>query len=243
MTKYYLLIDGEKKGPYALSQLRKMWDSGAITMDTKYVSEEMTSWADIGALMEDGDVSDSSQKKAAEEIAAEEIASEKIKKNISKLAHVELRDCPACGEPISRDAATCPACGCNFYQRWIRIFVTIILPSIAGVLLLGWGVMALVKSGVFKSLLSAFLWLALFGGIIAGLIYGIQKARKRWNINIKMRGVWSACLVGSLIPLIVVFTLVVAKSTFPWLEVCLGITAVSIVGAVVLWSVGKSDDS
>jgi len=52
MTKYYLLIEGEKKGPYALSQLRKMWDSGAITMDTRYTSEGMGGWADIGELME-----------------------------------------------------------------------------------------------------------------------------------------------------------------------------------------------
>jgi hypothetical protein len=51
MTKYYILLDGEKKGPYALSQLRKMWDSGAITMDTKYVDEGMTEWADIVLLM------------------------------------------------------------------------------------------------------------------------------------------------------------------------------------------------
>ena len=51
MEKYYIVVNGEKKGPYALSQLRKMWDSGAITMDTKYASEGMEGWAEIGDLM------------------------------------------------------------------------------------------------------------------------------------------------------------------------------------------------
>ena len=53
MEKYYIVVNGEKKGPYALSQLRKMWDSGAITMDAKYIAEGMADWADIGPLMEE----------------------------------------------------------------------------------------------------------------------------------------------------------------------------------------------
>ena len=52
IEKYYIVLDGNKKGPYALSQLRKMWDSGAITMDTKYASEGMAEWADISKLLE-----------------------------------------------------------------------------------------------------------------------------------------------------------------------------------------------
>ena len=52
MKEYYIVVAGEKRGPYSLSQLRDMWKSGAITMDTKYASQGMTSWADIGELME-----------------------------------------------------------------------------------------------------------------------------------------------------------------------------------------------
>ena len=53
MDKYYIAVDDERKGPYALSQLRKMWDSGIITMDTKYTADGMNGWADICELLED----------------------------------------------------------------------------------------------------------------------------------------------------------------------------------------------
>jgi len=149
MEKYYIVVNGEKKGPYALSQLRDMWKSGAITMDTKYASEGMTGWADIGDLMEPeagGDIVVEPTPLSLRESAKKELESKSIKKNIVKSAHVELKDCPACGEAISRDAATCPACGCNFYQRWMRIFLTIILPSIIAVLVFFWVLTTVLKT-------------------------------------------------------------------------------------------------
>ena len=51
MEKYYIVVNGEMKGPYALTQLREMWNSGAITMDTKYAKEGMDGWADINEVM------------------------------------------------------------------------------------------------------------------------------------------------------------------------------------------------
>ena len=192
MEKYYIVVEGEKKGPYALSQLRDMWKSGAITMDTKYASEGMTGWADIGPLMDTNpspppsNLPPSPRSKVVDELTADQ-----IKQNLSKLAHVELKDCPACGEPVSRDAATCPACGCNFYQRLIRIFLTIVLPSIVGVLALGWGLIKLVDSGYLGSILRAVSVLVVVSGVlkivvIGGLVYGIYLAFKRFDkINTK----------------------------------------------------------
>ena len=53
MEKCYIVVEGDKKGPYALTQLREMWKSGDITMDAKYATEGMKEWADIGELMEE----------------------------------------------------------------------------------------------------------------------------------------------------------------------------------------------
>ena len=176
MEKYYILVDNEKKGPYALSQLRDMWKSGAITMDAQYASESMSNWADIGELMDSEASTHSTENKVADEIAAQQ-----IRRNISKLAHVELKDCPACGEPVSRDAATCPSCGCNFYQRYFRIFLTIILPSIFGVLLIIWGIMKLSEAGYVGEFFSVGFWVATCGGVAAALNYGIPEISKLYN--------------------------------------------------------------
>tara|TARA_B100000029_G_scaffold89527_1_gene79237 strand:- start:102 stop:803 length:702 start_codon:yes stop_codon:yes gene_type:complete len=52
MDKYYISVDNEWKGPYALSQLRKMWDSGTITMDTQYTTDSMDGWAEISEVLD-----------------------------------------------------------------------------------------------------------------------------------------------------------------------------------------------
>ena len=53
MEKYFIILDDKKKGPYALSQLRKMWASGSITMETLYATEDMKEWANVSELMDD----------------------------------------------------------------------------------------------------------------------------------------------------------------------------------------------
>ena len=51
MKEFYIANDDGDKGPYALSQLRKMWDSGIITMDTLYWHEGMPTWGKVSDLM------------------------------------------------------------------------------------------------------------------------------------------------------------------------------------------------
>ena len=47
----YLHIRGEKRGPYAKSQVQTMWNSGLITSDALYWQEGMSEWAPISALI------------------------------------------------------------------------------------------------------------------------------------------------------------------------------------------------
>ena len=174
MEKYYIVVDGEKKGPYALSQLREMWKTGALTMDTKYATEGMDGWADVGDLMEVGsrkDIITEPTPLSPTESAKKELESNFIKKSIVKLDHAELKDCPACGEATSRDATTCPACGCNFYQRLIRIFLTFILAPIFCVLALGVGLVELVVYGNRLPMYLVFMILV-NGGLFCGLYWG-----------------------------------------------------------------------
>lgn len=43
-TLYYIARDGEQQGPYTVTQLRNMWQSGTITAHTQYWFEGAASW-------------------------------------------------------------------------------------------------------------------------------------------------------------------------------------------------------
>ena len=48
---YYIDLQGEDKGPYTLSQLHEMWNSGAVTSDTIYCTTSMTEWRPLSELI------------------------------------------------------------------------------------------------------------------------------------------------------------------------------------------------
>ena len=56
MSDYYIKSKGEERGPFAHSQLRSMWDSGAITSDTLFRQRESQDWQPIAELFETSDV-------------------------------------------------------------------------------------------------------------------------------------------------------------------------------------------
>jgi len=45
-------VQGEQKGPYSLSQLKSMWESGTITSDSLYWNTESEEWKPIKELVE-----------------------------------------------------------------------------------------------------------------------------------------------------------------------------------------------
>jgi hypothetical protein len=55
LRDYYIKTKGEEKGPYAESQLRSMWGSGAITSDTLFRPRESEDWQPIAGFVDEGD--------------------------------------------------------------------------------------------------------------------------------------------------------------------------------------------
>ena len=49
---YQITVQGEQKGPYSLSQLQSMWESGTITSDSLYWNTEAEEWKTIKELVE-----------------------------------------------------------------------------------------------------------------------------------------------------------------------------------------------
>jgi hypothetical protein len=47
----YLFINNRQQGPYALDQIRRMWNSGSITADTLYWHEGMVDWGSVHELV------------------------------------------------------------------------------------------------------------------------------------------------------------------------------------------------
>lgn len=52
---HYLLIDNERKGPFALSQLQSMWHAGTITNETLHHMDGYTDWCPLEYIREDLD--------------------------------------------------------------------------------------------------------------------------------------------------------------------------------------------
>lgn len=50
--KYYVMVGDERRGPFTLQQLQGMWQSGAITMDTKYWIEGLDDWMPLSSILE-----------------------------------------------------------------------------------------------------------------------------------------------------------------------------------------------
>ena len=48
---YYLQVNNDQKGPYALSQIQSMWNSGSITSDSIYWNAQENQWKPINELI------------------------------------------------------------------------------------------------------------------------------------------------------------------------------------------------
>ena len=49
---YHITVQDEEKGPYSLSQLQSMWESGTITSDSLHWNTEAEEWRPIKDLVE-----------------------------------------------------------------------------------------------------------------------------------------------------------------------------------------------
>jgi hypothetical protein len=52
-TPIFLWLEDQQKGPWVISQIRRMWDSGSLTADVNYWSEGMENWSPLVSLMEE----------------------------------------------------------------------------------------------------------------------------------------------------------------------------------------------
>lgn len=52
MEKYYLHLGGEQKGPFSLGQLREMWRTGAINLDTQFWTKADSEWKTMETLLD-----------------------------------------------------------------------------------------------------------------------------------------------------------------------------------------------
>ncbi len=79
MKTYLIERGGEQRGPYSLPQLKQMWATGAVTVDSNYWTEGMAQWGPVADLLEDavipvtdGRVMDSPDEEEPPPIPAEE---------------------------------------------------------------------------------------------------------------------------------------------------------------------------
>jgi hypothetical protein len=49
--EYYVIMEDQTKGPYTISQLRSMWESGVLTSKTMHCKEGDTEWKPLGVLL------------------------------------------------------------------------------------------------------------------------------------------------------------------------------------------------
>jgi hypothetical protein len=50
--QYWIIISDEQRGPYTLTQLRGMWNSGAITANTLYWQQGFEDWHPLANIIE-----------------------------------------------------------------------------------------------------------------------------------------------------------------------------------------------
>lgn len=53
LSRYFLLQEQVRKGPFTISQLRSMWNAGAITSETPYWQEGFDDWRPLAAIIDD----------------------------------------------------------------------------------------------------------------------------------------------------------------------------------------------
>ncbi len=52
MTRYHLYLSNEEQGPYTLYQLKAMWESGTVTLDTLYRTDDIGTWFPLSMIAE-----------------------------------------------------------------------------------------------------------------------------------------------------------------------------------------------
>jgi len=105
MKQYFITSNGDKRGPYVLSQIQSMWNSGTITADSLYWSEGMAGAMPILELIGSGDAAETSTSKGSTDSKGESPSGE------VKFA------CGNCGQHIAASleqvgfTVVCPGCG------------------------------------------------------------------------------------------------------------------------------------
>ena len=51
--KYFVMLGGERKGPYTLGQMQAMWNAGTLTSETLFWQEGLSSWEPVSAIQSD----------------------------------------------------------------------------------------------------------------------------------------------------------------------------------------------
>jgi DNA-directed RNA polymerase subunit RPC12/RpoP len=103
MNHIFISTNGERRGPYVLSQIQSMWNSGAITADALYWEEGMEGAKSILDLLDELRPGSASKDFSVPERRPDEVKFE----------------CAHCGQHISAPldqagiAATCPTCGAS----------------------------------------------------------------------------------------------------------------------------------
>lgn len=103
MSTYFLLINGETKGRYSVSQVKAMYEAGTITADTLYWSDGLPEWKPVDHLF---------QQETLAPVAVPLVTKAAVQENDSTVAKVKgLIPCPTCKKSISMNADSCPFCG------------------------------------------------------------------------------------------------------------------------------------
>jgi len=51
-THCYLLVDGNRRGPFLPAQIRSMWNAGTITADTQFIHSDLPDWRPVSSFCE-----------------------------------------------------------------------------------------------------------------------------------------------------------------------------------------------
>lgn len=52
-VQHFVVLDGQRHGPFTLTQLRGMWTNGQVNMQTQHFMDGYTEWMPLGFIRED----------------------------------------------------------------------------------------------------------------------------------------------------------------------------------------------
>lgn len=97
---YHISLQGNVSGPFTLTQLQNMWQSGSVTADSFYWQEGFDEWQPITAIIELLE----SKQKVSIPLPSPVASYKQARVNTSA-------SCPSCGHANTDTAASCAGCG------------------------------------------------------------------------------------------------------------------------------------